>query len=72
MMYCIVVVVDDDDWYKVHSYHYLFEHRNLHWMLAVVVVDRQLNDDDEEQPMDDWVEELQMEVWVNDDEAKNV
>jgi hypothetical protein len=37
-----------------------------------VVVGRQVNDDDEEQRMDDLVVELQMEVLVNDDEAKNV
>jgi hypothetical protein len=37
-----------------------------------VVVGRQLNDDDEEQRMDDLLGVLQMEVLVNDDEAKNV
>jgi hypothetical protein len=37
-----------------------------------VVVERQVYDDDEELPMDDLVEELQMEVLVNDDEAMNV
>jgi hypothetical protein len=37
-----------------------------------VVVEQQVNDDDEEQLMDDLVEELQMEVLVNVDEAKNV
>jgi len=37
-----------------------------------VVVERQVYDDDEELLMDDLVEELQMEVLVNDDEAKNV
>jgi hypothetical protein len=37
-----------------------------------VVVEQQVNDDDEELPMYDLVEEHQMEVLVNDDEAKNV
>jgi hypothetical protein len=52
----------------------LFDHRlylYLHWMF-VVVVEQQVNDDDEGLLMDDLVEELQMEVLVNDVEAKNV
>jgi hypothetical protein len=61
-------VDDDDDWYKFHYHHRLYSY--LHWVL--VVVERRVNDDGEERPKDDLVEERQMEVWVNDDEAKNV
>jgi hypothetical protein len=52
-LYCIVVGDDDVDWYKHHSHHWLFDHRNPHWMIVVVVVGRQVNDDDEVQLMGD-------------------
>ncbi len=59
--------------YKDQLYHYSFDHRlhfDLHW--RYFVVEHHVNDDDEGQQKVDLLVELQMEVLVNDDEAKNV